>query len=462
VPYIIYPPIGIARLGNSDDFFVGAEQSGSVGTERLPNGTEQPVASFKDAQYRVKRQAARFQIFETLADGSHAPAHLPANTTVRWSVQVINKKDAVKRPGSPPSSAQRPVLAPGRADRIIDSGVVPAPGVLRGSYRAQPVDLGELRLDTSDRLLVLGARGRSASPTGAPIGGSFYNNPDWYDDVADGPVRAEIELPDGTVQQAVPAWVIVAPPDFAPACRGVVTLHDLMSQIGADLGDITLPARPNFGRDIQPLLERTANLRWVDNGATWPLVSTDWIALADPSAGAAPLRAANASYVRAAESLLHDFTICPWQHDVLTQYEAGNFDTAPVPAAASVADDVTRAALDATVGQGFYPGIEAGVLVTDPSLYLRPFAYRLDTTQVSPGDLTALMALPWQADFLKCNSGWWPTQRPDVAPQPDGTRPMWLRPAMNHAGLVQDVMRLGVITPTGTGSHVEADRDPAL
>ena len=126
---------------------------------------------------------------------------------------------------------------------------------------------------------------------------------------------------------------------------------------------------------------------------------------------------------------------------------------------------LTRTALDATVGQGFFPGIEAGIIVTDPQLYLQPFRFRFDHAVVDAGDLTALMALPWQADFLKCNSGWWPTQRPDVAPQGSGARPPWLRPSMSHVRLVQDVMRLGVITPApsgGTVKQVEVGRDPTL
>jgi hypothetical protein len=462
VAYAIFPPVGIARIGNSDtDFFVGPERQGSLGTELRANGSEQDVSSFKDGQHRVKRQAARFRIFETAAGGGFAPARLPEGTRVRWTVRLVNKKDAVVRPGSPPSVAMRPVLAPGRGDRIIDSGPVAAPGRLTGTYRDQPVDLGELRLNGDDQLLVLGGRGRSASPEGAPIGGDFYNNPGWFDDLADGPVQAEIAQPDGTIDAVAPAWVIVAPPDFAPGCGGVVTLYDVMFQVAVDLGDVAPPPRPRFGRDIRPLLERTANLRWVDNGASWPLVNTDWAVVSDPTPAAAAVRQENAALVRDAEVLLHDLSLRPWQRELLTHYEAGDFDPAPVtPVDPSM--EITRAALDAAVGQGFFPGIEAGVIVTDPGIYLRPFEFRFDAGQLSAGDVTALMALPWQADFLKCGSGWWPSQRPNVAPQPNGARPPWLRPSMNHAGLVQNVMRLGVVTPAANGTQAEAGRDPSL
>ena len=465
--YAVFPPIGIARIGNSaTDFFVGPERPDSLGVELLLDGTERENEATKDAEHRVKRQAARFQVFDVDAAGQDRPAVLPDGASVRWTVRLVNKKDAVVRPGSPPSQPTRPVLASGAEDRVIDSGnvSVDAGGAvsLDGTYRATSVHLGDASVDASQRLLVLGGTGRAASPTNAPIGGSFYNNPGWFDDLADGPVSAEIVLVDGTVHAAEPAWVIVAPPDFAPGCGGVVTLYDVLLQVGVDLGQTEGPVRPNFWRDVQPMIRRASTLQWVTNDATWPLVSTDWAALADPSPAAATLRAENAEFVRSAEALLHQHELRDWQRQCLAAWEAGDFDATPAEAADPAAQ-LTRTALDATVGQGFFPGIEAGIIVTDPQIYLQPFRFRFDHAVLKAGDLTALMALPWQADFLKCNSGWWPTQRPDVAPQAAGSRPPWLRPAMNHARLVRDVMRLGVITPVAGGdSQVEVGRDPTL
>ena len=41
--YRIYPPIGIARIGNSEtEFFIAAEVPESPGTELQANGTETP------------------------------------------------------------------------------------------------------------------------------------------------------------------------------------------------------------------------------------------------------------------------------------------------------------------------------------------------------------------------------------------------------------------------------------
>ena len=51
----IHPAIGIARVGNSPtEFFIGSE---------LPGNRRRPAGGYKDAQRRIKRQAARFRLF---------------------------------------------------------------------------------------------------------------------------------------------------------------------------------------------------------------------------------------------------------------------------------------------------------------------------------------------------------------------------------------------------------------
>jgi len=470
--YAIYPPIGLARIGNSQtEFFIGPERPGSRGTQLDANGVETEVTTFKDASFRVKPQAARFTVFEIPDGGVPRPAQFPAGTTIKWTVRSVNKKDAITRPINPPPAPMKPTIKPGREDRIIDSkeqsisGASAGPVALSGTYRQTNVPLGHLRTDAAQRLLVVGGPGTSASPTNAPIGGSFYNNADWHDDVADGPVTATVTLPAGPPPVVAPAWVVVGPPDFAPGSAGVVTLYDVILQIALTAGSITLPAKPFFVDHIRPLIQRARNLRFVNNGAMWPLISGDFAALADPSAGAKQLREDTALLVRSAEDQLHDFTLREWQRDYLDKWVAGDFDPGQAPDPGPAAT-ITRAVLDGSVGQGFFPGIEAGIIVTDPSLYAAPFDFRFDHSKVEPGDITALMALPWQADFLKCNGSWWPSQRPDVAPQDNGSRPAWLRPSMNHKRLVADVMRLGVITPAidpqGNEVAFERGRDPQL
>ena len=70
--YRIYPPIGIARVGNSEtEFFIAAEVPESAGTELQANGSETPVTEYKigntgnpATSFQVKRQAARFRLYE--------------------------------------------------------------------------------------------------------------------------------------------------------------------------------------------------------------------------------------------------------------------------------------------------------------------------------------------------------------------------------------------------------------
>jgi len=51
----IHPAIGIARVGNSpSEFFIGPE---------IPGVHVRPPGGYRDAQGRIKRQAARFRLF---------------------------------------------------------------------------------------------------------------------------------------------------------------------------------------------------------------------------------------------------------------------------------------------------------------------------------------------------------------------------------------------------------------
>jgi hypothetical protein len=71
--YKIHPGIGIARLGNSDtEFYIAPETPAGLPQACDPQGNAsygpdglQPVlvTRFRDVQGRIKRQAARFQVF---------------------------------------------------------------------------------------------------------------------------------------------------------------------------------------------------------------------------------------------------------------------------------------------------------------------------------------------------------------------------------------------------------------
>ena len=128
-------------------------------------------------------------------------------------------------------------------------------------------------------------------------------------------------------------------------------------------------------------------------------------------------------------------------------------------------DSLTKCVLDTTVGQGFFPGIEGGIILTNKDIYASLFT--LDHTQVTPGDITGLMALPWQADFLECENGWWPSQRPDQV-LVNGTRLDWARPIdkdLGHQQMVDNFNRLGFVKPAMIAGGVimkEDERDPTF
>ena len=126
------------------------------------------------------------------------------------------------------------------SDLIIDpgpqriSGANQAMSTLRGKFmKTIDVQLGDLLTDAAGRLIVLGGHGQSQSLPSSTLE-DFADNDGWCDDAADGPVRATVRLHGSAAPIAAdPAWVIVAPPDFAPAIENVVTLYDAVYNVMA-------------------------------------------------------------------------------------------------------------------------------------------------------------------------------------------------------------------------------------
>jgi hypothetical protein len=79
------------------------------------------------------------------------------------------------------------------------------------------------------------------------------------------------------------------------------------------------------------------------------------------------------------------------------------------------------------------------------------------------------MAVPWQADFLKCHSMWWPAQRPDdVFIRPSDMQPTgnWIDGISDHEDLAANFWRLGFVAAQrqtdGTVIYLETERDPEM
>jgi hypothetical protein len=286
--YRIHPAIGIARLGDSPaEFLISPETPAarpiacdSEGNPALsPDGLHEiPAATFKDAEGRIKRQAARFQIY--VYDDEH-PDGIPlrigdrvegggnAGTLVdiQWRVYVANKKAAwyefhglkgehgygdshpLRNAAVTDANArQQLIIDPGprvvnltdrrRASFGRDGGSVYAPVFPPPELAPNPIDtLGEILTDAQGRLLVLGGQGCSGTSNtgpGHPRIDDYANNDGWYDDTSDGPVMARLVMFSGDVgrQRFVdveyPAWVLTGYPRYVPEILDMVTVEDVV------------------------------------------------------------------------------------------------------------------------------------------------------------------------------------------------------------------------------------------
>jgi len=482
----IYPPIGIARLGNSrTDFFIGPE---------LPGDRSVPPGGYKDGSCQVKRQAARFRLFGFDAAGKLVGEVTHADATITWTVHLANSKaaapifDGLTASSTLRNSQAIAGVAPvtDRSTLVIDpgprslTGPNQAAGFNTGHFLGTEVPLGEMRTDADGRLLVLGGFGVSGSPLGLPIT-HFANNDRWHDDVSDGPVTAAVTL-NGTAVAlpAAPAWVICAPPDFAPPIDSVTTLYDILFQVAVDKSWLAVPASPSLTRDIHPILQRTLDIQSVSAmsagkhdvsfAAAFPAgAKADrqkvFVKLNDPG---------NINGVPGSDMpmLYNDSngageTVTRAQYETLRKWRDGkhkkDWPGAPPPPETTITPGgLTRAALEACVGGAFFPGIEASWHLRQTFNYLEPF--RLNPAGLAAGDVTRQMAVPWQADFTDCTGegaslAWWPAQRPDdVYPEGGGGQVPWIRDLVaSPEDMVANWYKLGFVVRQGA-ALVETER----
>jgi L-lysine epsilon oxidase-like protein len=509
----IHPSIGIARLGTSAQFFLGPEP-----------GVD-PPERYRDNSGALKRQAARFRVFECdrAADGTLTSAteiDATAGATIAWTVHLANRKAAAPAFATPAGGRRNHATGNDVADAelLIDPGPRDVSGVSvppvrfdTGTFMQTPVFLGDIRTDASGRLLVCGGHGISdsvpAQPNPArPIQG-FADSNGWYDDIADGPVTAAITLANGTQVQAESAWVIVGPPDFAPEITNLVTLYDVAFDVAVAKGMLSMPVKPSFVLHIQPTLARAPGYQWVNrfavgghSGNRPGNFAFNWAALADPAnppdeaaivlerlrdSTVSPVPDPAETNARLWMPRLHDenndhhvLPVTKAQYTFLKQWAAGDFigDLNAAPAAELLPVALDRLALQGCSGGAFFPGIEAGRIMKDPALYKAPF--RLNAAALKPGQITAGNALPWQADFHACAwegssfIGWWPAQRPDhVRPESNPTVFMnWDRGITGvldngDRDMIDGWSRLGIVrrrVTTAGEVFVETERDPTL
>ena len=462
----IHPAIGIARLGNSpDEFFIGPERPG----DHAP-----PAGGYKDAQCRVKRQAARFRLFAYDQNGALVQEITAADADISWTVHLVNKKAAAdtyvgtgqRNASVTGADRQKLVIDPGARtlngpdqQAKFDSGTFTLPGQSPVS-----VPLGEIRTDDDGHLLVLGGFGKSSTPNNSGFS-SFADNDGWHDDIADGPVTATVTLNGGGgTFTAVGAWVITAPPKFAPPLDNIITLYDRLFDYAVQQGWLTAPATPSYTQDIYPILERARTALATNASAsghhTWthPVTSN---ALRSSIFNKLKAPGGGGNMPELSACPLNDGRLTATQYGVMQQWSSNNFTNdwagPPAPPATITPAGLDRAALENCVGGAFYPGIEAGAfLISAPGIYQEPF--RLNHGAVAPGDVTARMAVPWQSDFYACGSFWWPVPRPNnVIPDGASSYADWTRGIGSTADMVAEWHTLGFVVEQG-GAYVEVDR----
>ena len=417
----IYPPIGVCRVGNSqDEFFIGPE---------IPDPLPQQPGFYRDATGALKRQAARFRIYGLNANGEPVRELTAREAIITWHVHLVNQKaawyqfqlalDIPEAASAQPSGLRNAAIAD-RRRLVIDPGLYGISGVnqygppLIGQFMENAVYLGELRTDEEGRLIVLGGRGVSASYDGRQAV-TFANNEGWHDDISDGPVSADVVF-EGRLLSVQPAWVITAPPDYAPMQKSVRTMWDLMRDTAIRAGLLPQPPLPSFMQDILLIFERLTNLQWVNAGfasafgfgGPFHLATSEWARkLSDPTPANHGMRKVIANQFRdfARDSIsplpfpwLYGDAMSmpparsPRQHASLTdtqmrflqQWAAGEFfpDYDPEYQPPRHIDQVpperqpdllTRAAMEFCLADAFHPGCELPWPMRAPGMYMAPF-----------------------------------------------------------------------------------------
>ncbi|HEY3841601.1 MAG TPA: LodA/GoxA family CTQ-dependent oxidase, partial [Bryobacteraceae bacterium] len=267
----IHPAIGIARIGNSEEFFVGPE---------VPYRQPPPTGGYRDPEGKLKRQAARFRIYGYDASGNVVGELTAANAEIAWTVHVANKKAAwydfdaaLDLPEAVDlKSTRRNAAVQGkeRTGLVIDPGARSVSGRKSqpqrfdsGSFLGAPVYLGEILTDEEGRLIFAGGLGKSGSPIGYSLT-TFANNAGWHDDTSDGPVSAMVSI-GGRSVPVESGWVITAPPNYSPDIVSPQTMYDVI--VDTITGSL-IPARqkPSFTHDILPILQQCVDAQWVNSG----------------------------------------------------------------------------------------------------------------------------------------------------------------------------------------------------
>jgi hypothetical protein len=284
----IHPAIGVARVGNSELFFDGPEHPG------VPANWDPAARAFKPFKVggEILRQAARFRIFAfDESNNLVSEVSIADGTRIEWRVHVANRKasffsfdgqsgagsetvgpyvdrslphqqpDAIQKPrrgrGQPEIRNLRNHTVANRRSLEIDPGevAISSPGTrdLIDTTTTAPIHtLGRIEMLDDGSLRFLGGQGLArSSQDPAPVLEEYANNDGWFDDMCDGVIQATVTAPGGQPEVVESAWVIVGPPDFAPAIGNVVSLYDLLWDLAVREGLDTRAGKDQTLQDLQ-------------------------------------------------------------------------------------------------------------------------------------------------------------------------------------------------------------------
>ena len=402
----IYPPIGVARVGNSDDYFLASD---------IPGVAPHPKGGFKDDEGRVKKQVVRFRIYGFNNAGKVVREITAKEAKINWRVHVANIKSAwyqfnnaldLPEAAIPAAFRNKDVKGDKRDQLVIDPGSVsingtnkkdPKYNLDKGKFYGKNVKLGHLETDSEGRLLFFGGDGTSASNNNLPAV-TFANNDGFHDDTSDGVIRAKVTI-NGKTMEAKPAMVATTPPDFGPGLFGVITMNDVVQDLFIREMNYPDPAKGGveFWQHIFPILQRMTNTQWVNSGffilfgKNSPSDFTDPAllkVLSDNSKNSMPERMRVFNWFRNPESndytptkvppfygdgfgeyekiALVDLPITQTQYARLKKWAAGKFKAdkpkPPKPfdkmSPAEQIDSLNQAPMEECLGGPFHPGIE--------------------------------------------------------------------------------------------------------
>lgn len=269
----IYPPIGIARIGNSPEYFLASE---------LPGVEPEPTNGYKDEDGRIKKQAVKFKVYAFDKAGKVLGELTNEEAKINWHVHVANVKaawyefnNALDLPKAGIPSKRRNKDEKNRSLLAIKPDPVEISGsnitdnqycFNDGEFYGTKVNLGKVETDDKGRVIFIPGSGDANSKDNeAPT--TFANNVGWHDDTCDGVIRATVDV-DGATFEAKPAMVAVTPPNFGPGLFGVVTMNDVVQDLFIREMKYPDPAANGvvFYEHIYPMLERMTNTQWVNEG----------------------------------------------------------------------------------------------------------------------------------------------------------------------------------------------------